>query len=250
MNGNGHLELIDVTLELGGKRILDGLSARFEPARVHALVGPNGAGKSTLANTIMGLAGYTDFSGDILLDGASLKSVALDERARRGITLGWQEPARYEGLSVRDFILAGARVKLPGTVRENLDRVGLDPAQYGRRAVDKTLSGGERKRVELASILAMEPRIVLMDEPDSGIDIDALYRIFDAIRLLKDLGSTVILITHSLTVLHQAEHAYLLCNGKIIEEGTAERVAGYFEKSCIPCDVRNGHELAAAGEGA
>jgi Fe-S cluster assembly ATP-binding protein len=250
MNGNGHLELIGVTLELGGKRVLDGLSARFAPARVHALVGPNGAGKSTLASTVMGLAGYGDFSGEIMLDGASLKGVPLDERARRGITLGWQEPARYEGLSVRDFILAGARVKLPGTVRENLDRVGLDPAQYGRRAVDRTLSGGERKRVELASILAMEPRIVLMDEPDSGIDIDALYRIFDAIRLLKELGSTVILITHSLTVLRQAEHAYLLCNGKIIDEGTADQVAGYFEKSCIPCDVRNGHEAAAVGEGA
>jgi Fe-S cluster assembly ATP-binding protein len=250
MNGNGHLELIGVTLELGGKRVLDGLSARFAPARVHALVGPNGAGKSTLASTVMGLAGYGDFSGEIMLDGASLKGVPLDERARRGITLGWQEPARYEGLSVRDFILAGARVKLPGTVRENLDRVGLDPAQYGRRAVDRSLSGGERKRVELASILAMEPRIVLMDEPDSGIDIDALYRIFDAIRLLKELGSTVILITHSLTVLRQAEHAYLLCNGKIIDEGTADQVAGYFEKSCIPCDVRNGHEAAAVGEGA
>jgi Fe-S cluster assembly ATP-binding protein len=250
MNGNGHLELTELSLELGGKRILDGLSARFEPARVHALVGPNGAGKSTLASTIMGLAGYTDFGGDIRLDGTSLRGVPLDERARRGITLGWQEPARYEGLSVRDFILAGARVKLPGTVRENLDRVGLDPAQYGRRAVDKTLSGGERKRVELASILAMEPRIVLMDEPDSGIDIDALYRIFDAIRLLRDLGSTVILITHSLTVLRQAEHAYLLCNGRIVDEGTADQVAGYFEKSCIPCDVRNAHEIAPVAEGA
>ncbi len=247
MEALGQLEVSNLTMRLGGRKILDDLSISFWPGHVHALVGPNGAGKSTLASTIMGLAGYEKFEGDIRLDGESLRGVALDERARRGITLGWQEPARYEGLPVRDFILAGARVKLPGTVRESLERVGLDPAQYGRRAVDKTLSGGERKRVELASILAMEPRIVLMDEPDSGIDVDALNRIFEAIRLLQRLGSTVILITHSLTVLKNAEHAFLMCDGKIVDKGSVDRIAGYFERTCIPCDVHDAREVAGSG---
>lgn len=246
MNGVGDLELRDLALSAGGKSILRGVSVRFQPGRVHALVGPNGAGKSTLASTIMGLSGYERWEGEILLDGESLRGVAVDERARRGMTLAWQEPARYEGLLVRDFILAGARVKLPGTVREALQRVGLDPSQYARRAVDKTLSGGERKRVELASILAMEPRVVLLDEPDSGIDVEALNRVFDAIRTLKELGATVVLITHSLTVLRQAEHAFLLCDGRIVDQGSVDAIAAYFERSCLPCDARDAREVAGA----
>ncbi|MCX6373740.1 MAG: ATP-binding cassette domain-containing protein, partial [Actinobacteria bacterium] len=99
----GILELRDINLELGGKPILNDLSVDFWEGHVHALIGPNGAGKSTLANTIMGLPGYTHHSGDVLLDGESLRGVPVDERARRGITLAWQEPARFEGLRMDRF---------------------------------------------------------------------------------------------------------------------------------------------------
>jgi Fe-S cluster assembly ATP-binding protein len=123
--------------------------------------------------------------------------------------------------------------------------VALDPDQYLSRAVDKTLSGGERKRVELASLLAMQPEAVLLDEPDSGIDIEALNKIFQAIELLKSNGSTVILITHSLAVLKRAEHAFLMCHGDIIDKGSVDRINGYFENKCIPCDHKN---MPIAGE--
>ena len=235
----GILELHDVTLELGGKPILNKLSVDFWEGHVHALIGPNGAGKSTLANTIMGLPGYTHHTGDILLDGESLRGVPVDERARRGITLAWQEPARFEGLRMDRFIAAGAKVKTREKVQEMLGRVGLDPERYFSRKVDKTLSGGERKRVELASILAMEPRIVLMDEPDSGIDVEALSRIFDALADFKAMGTTVIMITHSMAVLEHAEHAFLLCNGHIIDKGAVDKISGYFSNNCIPCDHEN-----------
>ena len=235
----GILELHDVTLELGGKPILNKLSVDFWEGHVHALIGPNGAGKSTLANTIMGLPGYTHHTGDILLDGESLRGVPVDERARRGITLAWQEPARFEGLRMDRFIAAGAKVKTREKVQEMLGRVGLDPERYFSRKVDKTLSGGERKRVELASILAMEPRIVLMDEPDSGIDVEALSRIFDALADFKAMGTTVIMITHSMAVLEHAEHAFLLCNGHIIDKGPVGKISGYFSNNCIPCDHEN-----------
>ncbi len=235
----GILELHDVTLELGGKPILNKLSVDFWEGHVHALIGPNGAGKSTLANTIMGLPGYTHHTGDILLDGESLRGVPVDERARRGITLAWQEPARFEGLRMDRFIAAGAKVKTREKVQEMLGRVGLDPERYFSRKVDKTLSGGERKRVELASILAMEPRIVLMDEPDSGIDVEALSRIFDALADFKAMGPTVIMITHSVAVLEHAEHAFLLCNGHIIDKGPVDKISGYFADNCIPCDHEN-----------
>jgi Fe-S cluster assembly ATP-binding protein len=239
----GILALDDVSLELGGKHILNGLSVDFWEGHVHALIGPNGAGKSTLANAIMGLPGYSPQSGRILLDGEPINDMPIDERARRGITLAWQEPARFEGLRMDRFIAAGAKDKSRDRVKGMLARVGLEPDRYITRKVDRTLSGGERKRVELASILAMEPRIVLMDEPDSGIDVEALQRIFDALADFREMGTTVILITHSMAVLEHAEHAFLLCNGRIIDKGTVTKISGYFADNCIPCDHENVPDL-------
>jgi Fe-S cluster assembly ATP-binding protein len=230
------LALKNVTLELGGQRILDDLSMDFWEGHIHAVIGPNGAGKSTMANVIMGLGGYTAFEGDVLFEGRSIRGLPVHERARRGITLAWQEPARFEGLPVRAFVRAAARDKSETRVRDVLDQVGLDPATYIDRAVDKTLSGGERKRVELASILAMEPRVVLMDEPDSGIDVEALERIFQALRLFKENNATVIAITHSLAVLRQTEHAFLLCCGRRVGKGSIDKIASYFEGKCVSCD--------------
>ena len=235
----GILEIRDLTLRLGDKPILDGLCVDFWEGHIHAVIGPNGAGKSTLANTIMGLHGYTNFTGDIRLDGESIRDLPVHERARRGITLAWQEPARFEGLTVERFIAAGAKDKSPARVRETLETLGMDPEKYLGRAVDKTLSGGERKRIELASILAMAPRVVLMDEPDSGIDVEALERIFETLAQLREMGATVIMITHSLAVLRHADHAFLMCCGKLLEKGSVQKIGGYFEQRCLPCDHVN-----------
>ena len=235
----GILDVQDLSLTLNGKKILDRLSIDFWQGHIHALCGPNGAGKSTLANTIMGLSGYTEIEGDILLEGVSLKGMSVDERARRGITLAWQEPARFEGLKVVDFLLAGATEKRRSRAARALQTVGLDPEKYLSRAVDKTLSGGERKRIELASILTMQPKIVLMDEPDSGIDVEALEQIFACLSTLKSSGTTVILITHSAAVLKQAEHAFLMCNGRLIDKGAVSRIYRYFEEKCLPCTHTN-----------
>ena len=235
----GILELQNLTLELGGRRILNGITLDIWPNRIHALIGPNGAGKSTLASTIIGLAGFRKIEGNILFQGKSITNLSVDERARLGITMAWQEPARFEGLTVRQFIRAGAKEKSSARIESALDQVGLEPSKYLSRAVDKTLSGGERKRIELASILAMEPKLVLMDEPDSGIDVEALEKIFEANRTLKANGATVIQITHSLAVLRQSEHAFLMCCGKVIDKGEVGKIAGYFEKKCLPCDHTN-----------
>jgi len=235
----GVLTLEGVKLNLGGKPILNDLNIDFWEGHVHAVVGPNGAGKSTLASTIMGLGGYRIDEGKMTFDGESINDWSLDKRAREGITLAWQEPARFEGLTVKDFISASARKNGNGNIEESLAQVGLDPAKYLTRAVDKTLSAGERKKVELASILAMRPRVALLDEPDSGIDIESIERIFDAVRKLKDFGTTVILITHSLAVLDQAEHAFLLCSGQVVDKGNVSRIRKYFERNCMPCDHKN-----------
>ncbi|MGM0490958.1 MAG: ATP-binding cassette domain-containing protein, partial [Planctomycetota bacterium] len=130
------LALDHVTLDLGRARILDNLSIDFWAGHVHAVIGPNGAGKSTMANVIMGLSGYRDFEGDVVFNGESLKGLAVDERARRGISLAWQEPARFEGLSVREFIGAAAKDQRERRIPEVLDQVGLNPDVYLDRAVD------------------------------------------------------------------------------------------------------------------
>jgi Fe-S cluster assembly ATP-binding protein len=233
------LETRDLCLDFGKSRILDHLSLQFWQGYVHAVVGPNGAGKSTLASAVMGLSHYTNFAGDILFEGKSLKGISIDQRGRKGITLAWQEPARFEGLTVERFLDAGASDKSMDSSRRALERVGLNPDDYLTRAVDRTLSGGERKRIELASILTMGPKLVLMDEPDSGIDVDALEKIFDAIQFLKQQGTTVLLITHSPTVLKKADHAFLICNGKLVEKGAVDKILRYFGQKCIPCGHKN-----------
>ena len=236
---NTILQLDNITLRVEDKTILNGLSMDFWEGHIHAIIGPNGAGKSTTASVIMGLPGYTDISGDIIYNGTSIKDWPVDQRAREGITLAWQEPARFEGLRVRDFIACGAADKSPKFLREALDMVGLQPNDYLDRAVDKTLSGGERKRIELASILVMKPRLILMDEPDSGIDVEALDRIFAALKILREQAITVIMITHSLAVLQQAEHAFLICDGQMIDKGGIDRIGRYFEQRCLDCSVHD-----------
>jgi Fe-S cluster assembly ATP-binding protein len=243
----GILTVRDLRLKLNGKSILNNLSIDFWEGHVHAVVGPNGAGKSTLASVIMGLTGYRDVEGDILFDGKSIRELGVDERAKKGITLAWQEPARFEGLPVRDYVLSSSRDKNEENLRSALESVGLEPDDYIKRSVDRTLSGGERKKVELASILAMKPKVALLDEPDSGIDIESIERIFDAVKLLREGGTTVILITHSLAVLDQAEHAFLMCHGKLVDKGAVKKIRYYFENKCIPCDHKNEPDLQAIG---
>ena len=224
------LELEDVKLEINGKEILKGITANLDKGKVYAFVGPNGAGKSTLAYTIMGLEGYRDIEGDIIFEGESIKKLGIDERARRGITLAWQKFARYVRL----------------TVSTNIHRVD-HPAT--NRALDKSLSGGERKKIELASILAMEAKLVILDEPDSGIDVASLQNIFDAIKFMKERGATILLITHSPFVLRQAEYAFLMCSGMVVEEGKMEDIVPYFEGKCLPCRHKNMPDVGRGKDG-
>jgi len=241
------LEVTDLSLQVNSTQILNNLSIQFWEGYVHAVVGPNGAGKSTLANVIMGLPDYRRATGDILFEGRSIKTLNVDERARLGITLAWQEPARFEGLTVSRFILASSREKNKDEIDRVLKGVGLEPARYRSRAVDKTLSGGERKRIELASILAMKPRLVMLDEPDSGVDIEAIERIFAAIDHLKKEGTTVLLITHSPKVLEKADHAFLICSGTLVDKGETARIMKYFSGKCLPCPHKNEPDLQSGG---
>lgn len=234
------LEIDSLVFRLPARRLLDGIDLSLSAGEIHALVGTNGTGKSTLAYLIMGCEGYHPDRGEIRFDGRRIDELALFERARLGISLAWQEPARFEGLSVRDYLSLGRnRVD----VGDCLQRVGLSPADYLDRKVDKTLSGGERKRIELASVLALAPRMVILDEPTAGIDLLSIHEIINVINSFKRQGSAVLLITHREEVTRIADRASQLCGGRIVCSGDPGSVAASYQgRACLRCDGMECHD--------
>lgn len=220
------LTIKQLGFEVQGRKVLKGLDLVLAKGEIHALLGANGTGKTTLANLIMGCAGYTPTRGEIRFQGQPLNKLPLHERARLGITMTWQEPARFEGLRVADYL--SLRKGVPSDPAECLRRVGLQPALYLERSVDKTLSGGERKRIELASVLALKPRLALLDEPDSGIDMVSIQEIVEVIQTLKASGAAVLLISHRQEIARVADRASYLCGGRIVATGDPEAIAERF----------------------
>ncbi|VAX27338.1 Iron-sulfur cluster assembly ATPase protein SufC [hydrothermal vent metagenome] len=230
------LEIKGLTFEVGDKRIIDNLNLSIEAREVHALVGTNGTGKSTLACLIMGCNGYKPSSGEIILEGRCIDNLEIHERARLGIAMACQEPVRFEGITVRDYITIKNRGADPA---HYLEMVGLHPELYLDRMVDKSLSGGERKRIELASVLALNPKLAILDEPDSGIDMLSTADIINVINAFKENGASVLLITHREEIAMIADRASQLCGGRIVCSGEPEMVAEYYKsRRCLVCNGR------------
>lgn len=191
------LRLQNVSLVRDSKFILKNINLTFNEKEVHVIMGPNGAGKSSLAYVIMGLEGYKPTEGRIFLDDRDITEFKVDERAKLGIHLMWQEPVRFRGLTVRQYLTLGGKMKVSQSeLEEVLHLVGLSPSLYLNRMVDDLLSGGERKRVELASILLLRPKFAIMDEPDSGIDVLSLGMIKAVAQRIIQQGGSLVMITH------------------------------------------------------
>ncbi|OGW39456.1 MAG: ABC transporter ATP-binding protein [Nitrospirae bacterium GWD2_57_9] len=230
------LEVNNVVFRAGTRSapILAGLSLALEAGEVHALLGTNGTGKSTLACLIMGCEGYRPCSGEIRFEGALITDLSIHQRARLGITMAWQEPVRFEGIAVRDYLSLG---RAPLDPAPFLEMVGLTPALYLGRMVDKNLSGGERKRIELAAILALDPRLAVLDEPDSGIDMLSIQDVINVINAFRKNGTAVLLVTHREEIAVIADRASQICNGKIICSGYPRNVAAHYkERNCLICN--------------
>jgi Fe-S cluster assembly ATP-binding protein len=228
------LEINNLTYTAGDKKILDEFSLSIESSEVHALLGTNGTGKSTLAYVIMGCEGYRPASGEITFNGNDIYNLKIHERAALGITMAWQEPVRFEGINVRNYLTLKSKETDPTMY---LEMVGLHPELYLHRMVDKSLSGGERKRIELASILALHPKLAILDEPDSGIDMLSTQDIINVINVFKKNGASVLLITHREEISLIADKASQMCRGKIVCSGTPEKVADYYKsRKCLVCD--------------
>jgi len=227
------LEIKNLKLTLNGKPVIDGLNFKVKEGKIHGLLGVNGTGKTTLANLIMGIS-YPD-EGSIIFEGQDITRYTTSERARMGITLAWQEPARFEGLSVGEYLSVSRNLD-SSEIDNYLWGVGLPPAEYLKRAVDASLSGGERKRVELASVMAMKAKVAILDEPDSGIDVVSLPHIMNGIAEMSKQGSSVLLITHGEEAVRVAEEVSIMCAGKIINSGPPREMCQWFKNNCSTCN--------------
>jgi len=229
--GDVLLRVHDLSLRRDGRDILSRANLNVRGAEVHGLLGLNGSGKSTLAYTLMGCEGYAPDSGRIWLDGRDVTGASITERARLGLTLAWQEPARFEGLPVGAYIALGGEASRAGVV-EALEAVALAPGAYLGRAVDRSLSGGERKRVELASVFTMHPKLAILDEPDSGIDMLTLADIARLVRRMADEGTAVLLISHRDEMVSVADTVSLMCRGSVVFVGTPAEAVDFYQRRC------------------
>ncbi|MFX1337040.1 MAG: ATP-binding cassette domain-containing protein [Promethearchaeota archaeon] len=211
------LELKNVTIPTVDQRcvIVNNISFGVKEGSIHAIIGPNGSGKSTLAYTIMGLDSYKVSNGNIYFNGKDITNLSLTERAKLGITLAWQEPARIDGLTVKKYISLGIKngAKIQERIIESLNIVNLEPEKYLNRNIDESLSGGERKRIELAAVIAMRPRLIILDEPDSGLDMIVVEDFLNIFNRIKNLEMTILLITHREDIGMVADYGTLLWRG-------------------------------------
>jgi len=249
MNDDVLLRVEGVHVRRPGADVLRGVDLSIRRSEIHALLGLNGSGKTSLALTLIGASGYIPERGRIIFDGRDITELGVTERARLGLTLGWQEPARFEGLSVADYIALGMGEPTRECVEDALRAVALSPAAYMGRTVDTALSGGERKRIELAAVYAMQAKLVILDEPDSGIDVLCLADIMNLLRRMAEEGTAILTITHRDDMAAVADRASLMCAGSIVNTGSPAEVREYFARRCRPHEDLLGSQPWGEGAG-
>jgi Fe-S cluster assembly ATP-binding protein len=224
---------VSVTTEDGPKEILKGVNLTIKDGETHAIMGPNGSGKSTLAYSIAGHPKYTVTSGSVTLDGADVLAMSVDERARAGLFLAMQYPVEVPGVSVSNFLrtaktaIDGEAPKLRHWVKDvnaAMERVRMDTA-FATRNVNEGFSGGEKKRHEIVQLELLNPKVAVLDETDSGLDIDALKIVSEGVNRFKEDGDKgVLLITHYTRILRYItpDFVHVFVDGKIAEDGGPE----------------------------
>jgi Fe-S cluster assembly ATP-binding protein len=226
------LEIKNLHVRIEEREILHGVDLKVEKGETHALMGPNGSGKSTLANTVMGNPNYEVTEGQILFNGEDLTEAGPDERARAGLFLAFQYPATIPGVSVANFLrmAVNARRDEPMKVkdfgkfmRENVELLKIDPA-FVSRYLNEGFSGGEKKRAEILQLAMLRPEIAVLDETDSGLDIDALRIVSEGVNKLRGPEMGSLIITHYTRILNyvKPDFVHILLDGHMVREGGAE----------------------------
>lgn len=214
------------------KEILKGVSLNIKPGEVHAIMGPNGTGKSTLSKVILGNYMYEVTDGDILFSGESIIKLPVYERARKGIFLCMQDPTVIDGVSNSEFLrtalgeVNGEKVNLYTFIKsmeDTMKKVELDSSML-HRSLNKGFSGGEKKKNEILQMLVLNPKLAILDETDSGLDVDAIRTVSKGIEMFKNKKNAVLIITHNTKILHSlnVDYVHVLVDGKIVKTGSQE----------------------------
>ncbi|MEP6464153.1 MAG: Fe-S cluster assembly ATPase SufC [Frankiaceae bacterium] len=262
------LEITDLCVNVEDTEILTGVNLTVKQGETHAIMGPNGSGKSTLAYSVAGHPKYTVTSGSVTLDGEDVLAMTVDERARAGLFLAMQYPVEVPGVSVSNFLrtaataVRGEAPKLRLWVKEvkrAMEQLQIDPV-FAERNVNEGFSGGEKKRHEILQLELLKPKIAILDETDSGLDIDALKVVSEGVNRVRDAGQTgTLLITHYTRILRyiRPDHVHVFVAGKIVEEGGPElaeslEAEGYdrWVKHAVPAAVPPAEPIAGIIPGA
>lgn len=230
------LEIKNLHVSVEGKKILNGITLALEPGKVHAIMGPNGTGKSTLSNVIAGRDGYEVSEGEVRLDGKDVLAMSADERARAGIFLAFQYPMEIPGVTTSAFLKTAINAKRRAEGKAEIDAMeflklvkaktkALEmPDDMIKRALNVGFSGGEKKRAEVLQMSLLEPRVAILDETDSGLDIDALKIVSDGVNSLRSPDRAFLIITHYQRLLNYVvpDQVHVLVGGRIVASGGKE----------------------------
>lgn len=233
------LEINNLHVSIGENRILKGINLQVKQGEIHALMGPNGSGKSTLAYTLAGHPSYEPSAGQVTFEGQDLLEMEADERSRSGLFLAFQYPVAVPGVTVAKFLRQAINSRRKAVnpedtgmpipefrrlLREKMDILGIDQ-KFAGRYLNEGFSGGEKKRAEILQMAMLEPKIAIMDETDSGLDIDALRIVAEGASRLHDINNMgVLVITHYQRILNyiQPDHVHIMLDGRIVESGGPE----------------------------
>lgn len=223
------LKIKDLYVNAEEKEILKGLNLNINKGEVHVIMGPNGAGKSTLANVILNNPAYTRKKGDIIFDGENINELRTDERAKKGIFMSFQTPEEIPGISVQNFIKSakiaetGKPVKIfefKKELEKNMEDLNMSK-EYASRDLNVGFSGGEKKKDEILQMLMLKPKLAILDETDSGLDVDAIKTVSKGIKMYKSDENAVLIITHGTKIIENldVDYVHVLVDGKIIKTG-------------------------------
>jgi Fe-S cluster assembly ATP-binding protein len=224
----------------GVRNIIEGIDFTFDDGKFYVITGPNGSGKTTLAKLIMGINPVS--GGDILFNGRNIAALSITERAKAGIAYSFQQPARFKGITFRDLLTVATGIEDEGKLLEILRRVGICPLSFLDKEVDARLSGGEIKKIELATTIAANPKLAIYDEPDTGID---LWTIGPMVSLLKkelaENRTTTIVVSHNKAFLEVADVVIIINSGRFVYNGNMEGAMPLLDDLSV-CTYRNSCE--------
>ncbi len=226
------LEIKNLNVNAEDKQILKGINLTINKGEIHVIMGPNGSGKTTTANAILNNPVYTKTEGEIIFDGEDITNLKTDEIARKGIFMSFQLPEEIPGVSVTNFLkyaknkITGQPVKIfqfKDELKKYMEELNMDP-QNMERSLNVGFSGGEKKKNEILQMLVLNPKLAILDETDSGLDVDAIKTVSKGIEMFKNENNGVLIITHNTKILHSlnVDYVHVLVDGKIVKTGNQE----------------------------